>query len=80
MGTRIKRHLIASMVFFAVVACGPAAEQVPTPEPEDNAGSLAPESKQRQARGDKENHLKQSAQQLARNYLKAVDRRGHQNP
>ena len=43
MGNRIKRHLIASMVFFAVVACGPAAEQVPTPEPEDNAGSQAPE-------------------------------------
>ncbi len=43
MGNRIKRHLIASMVFFVVVACGPAAEQIPTPEPEDNAGSLAPE-------------------------------------
>ncbi len=43
MGKPIKRHVTASVMLIAVVACGPAAEQIPTPEPEDNAGSLAPE-------------------------------------
>ncbi len=43
MWKRIKRHVVASAVLFAIVACGPAAEQVATPEAEENARSQPPE-------------------------------------
>ena len=43
MGKPINRHFIAGAVLFAIVACGPAAEQTPTPESQENARSLPPE-------------------------------------
>ena len=43
MGNPNKRHVVASAVLFAIVGCGPAAEQLPTQEPEGNARSLPPE-------------------------------------
>ncbi len=43
MGKPINRHFIASAMLFAIAACGPAAEQTPTPESQENARSLPPE-------------------------------------
>ncbi len=43
MGKWINRHVVASAILFAIVACGPAAEQVSTPEAEENARSQPPE-------------------------------------
>jgi len=43
MGKRIQRHVIPSATFFAIVACGPTAEQHATPEHEMNARSQLPE-------------------------------------
>ena len=43
MGERIKRPVVASVVLFAIVACGPAAEQVATPESQERARALPPE-------------------------------------
>ncbi len=43
MGKPTNRHFIISAALFAIVACGPAAEQTPTPESQENARSLPPE-------------------------------------
>lgn len=39
MGRQIERHVVASAVLFAIVACGSAAGQNAAPEPEENARS-----------------------------------------
>ena len=43
MGKPIKRHVTASVMLIAIVACGPEAEQLAALEPEENTRSLPPE-------------------------------------